>query len=135
VAIRPGKPILFAQVPSEDEKSFVPVFGMPGNPVSTTVALEFFVKPFLRRFFGLKTEAVTTAKVQSSVRKPEGLRCFFKAKIQREKGESQIEILAKQGSYLVGNFGSVNSWAILPETSEAGEVGSVVEYCEMNGGL
>ncbi len=48
VAVKPGKPVLFAR----RGKSFV--FGLPGNPVSTFVIFEVFVKPFLYRLMGIE---------------------------------------------------------------------------------
>ena len=48
VAIRPGKPFTFAL----DEKSATPFFGLAGNPVSTLVGFELFVRPALRLLSG-----------------------------------------------------------------------------------
>jgi molybdopterin molybdotransferase len=48
VAVKPGKPVLFAR----RGKSFI--FGLPGNPVSTFVIFEVFVKPFLYRRMGIE---------------------------------------------------------------------------------
>lgn len=46
VAIKPGKPVLFARVGDK------PVFALPGNPLSAACGVEVFVKPFLRASFG-----------------------------------------------------------------------------------
>jgi molybdopterin molybdotransferase len=48
VAVKPGKPVLFAR----RGKGFI--FGLPGNPVSTFVIFEVFVKPFLYRRMGIE---------------------------------------------------------------------------------
>ena len=47
-AIRPAKPLVFAEIGG----SKIPVFGLPGNPVSALVAFELFVKPALRKLAG-----------------------------------------------------------------------------------
>jgi len=47
VSVRPGRPTLFAQ------KGERHVFGLPGNPVSTFIIFEVFVKPYLFRRMGL----------------------------------------------------------------------------------
>jgi molybdopterin molybdotransferase len=47
VSVKPGKPTLFARRGSQH------VFGLPGNPVSTFVIFELFVKPFLYRRMGI----------------------------------------------------------------------------------
>src|SRR5207302_7799570 len=46
VALRPGKPLMFATV------SGVPLIGLPGNPVSSLVAFELFVRPTLLKLQG-----------------------------------------------------------------------------------
>jgi molybdopterin molybdotransferase len=47
LAVKPGKPTLFAR------KGGTFVFGLPGNPVSTFIIFEVFVKPFLYRWMGI----------------------------------------------------------------------------------
>lgn len=51
VAIQPGKPTVFAR----DNKKFV--FGLPGNPVSTYIIFEIFVKHFLSLCSGMNTSS------------------------------------------------------------------------------
>ena len=48
VAMKPGKPVLFGVTPS---KSIV--FGLPGNPVSSLVCFELFVRPAIRKLMAL----------------------------------------------------------------------------------
>src|SRR5919106_715718 len=55
VAIRPAKPLAFGVVRSHGDGSRrreVPVFGLPGNPVSSLVSFELFARPGLRRLAG-----------------------------------------------------------------------------------
>jgi molybdopterin molybdotransferase len=58
VSVKPGKPTLFARHPRGAW-----VFGLPGNPVSTFVIFEVFVKPFLYGLMGLPWEAATHSGV------------------------------------------------------------------------
>lgn len=51
VAIKPGKPLLFGRV-RRDDGGWCHVFGLPGNPVSTFVTFEIFVRPFLLAWMG-----------------------------------------------------------------------------------
>ncbi|KAK1999143.1 hypothetical protein LX36DRAFT_497155 [Colletotrichum falcatum] len=60
VAMRPGHPVLFAQVPSQSRD--VPVFGLPGNPGSTATGFRFLVVPFLRSWQHQAAEAPVMAK-------------------------------------------------------------------------
>ena len=52
VAIRPGKPILFAKIRGKSKA----IFGLPGNPISSAACFRFFVYPYLRNLLGIKEE-------------------------------------------------------------------------------
>ena len=52
VAIRPGKPILFAKIRGKQKA----IFGLPGNPISSAACLRFFVYPYLRESLGVDVE-------------------------------------------------------------------------------
>ncbi|MEZ6196520.1 MAG: molybdopterin molybdotransferase MoeA [Planctomycetota bacterium] len=62
VAIKPGKPLLFGSLDVEGRRVFV--FGLPGNPVSSFVTFELFVRPFLR---GLTGRAATPLEIRVRV--------------------------------------------------------------------
>ncbi len=51
VAIRPGKPILFAKIKGKSKA----IFGLPGNPISSAACFRFFVYPYLRNLLGIKS--------------------------------------------------------------------------------
>jgi molybdopterin molybdotransferase len=52
VAIRPGKPILFAKIRGKQKA----IFGLPGNPMSSAACFRFFVYPYIQYIFGLNEE-------------------------------------------------------------------------------
>ena len=117
-AIRPGKPLLFARL---GKTAF---FGVPGNPVSTAVAIRFFVEPYLRALRGEQPEVGQLIKLKNGIKKPEGLRCFFKAKCFLEGDNASVEVLPGQESFKVSPLLEANSWVVLPEAGswvEAGE--------------
>jgi molybdopterin molybdotransferase len=106
-AIRPGKPGLFARF---DKGPLF--FGLPGNPISTVVGLRFYVEPCLRELLGRPHDHPFRSTLSSSVDKPEGLRCFYKA---RRLPEGRIEILPGQASFQIHSLLSADCWAVLPE--------------------
>lgn len=121
VAIRPGKPICFGEFGKEKKR---PVFfGLPGNPVSTAVGARFFVEPYLRSLLRLPAEKGLRAKLLNSSEKPQGLRCFFKAKARAVDGGIAAEILAAQGSYVLSSLLEANCWAVLEEAGESVDAG------------
>ncbi len=113
VSIRPGKPILFARF-----KEGPAVFGLPGNPVSTVVGMKFFVEPYLRELQARPQEIPIRARFQSAgrpMRKPPGLRCFYKARLTLSEGEPQVEALAEQMSFMVRPLLEANAWVVFSE--------------------
>jgi molybdopterin molybdotransferase len=123
VLIRPGKPLLLAEFPNHG-----PIFfGLPGNPVATVVGLRFFVDPFLRARMGLAEEKPSWARVTETVRKPDGLKCFFKAQVHLGKGEPAVTILPGQPSFMVSPLLQSTAWGVLPEAGREIQKGEWVE--------
>ncbi len=126
VAIRPGKPILFAEFGSHGKNAVF--FGIPGNPVSTAVGLRFFVEPYLRQCLGLPPEKPLRIPLSQTVSKPEGMRCFFKGRIQiGDQGRTEVEALKGQASYIVSALVEANAWVVLPEAGEQVGAGTEVD--------
>lgn len=116
VSIRPGKPILFAELKTSEKP--MAFFGMPGNPVSTAVGCRFFLMPYLRALSGLGLEKPVTAKLTITAKKPRGLRCFFKARAHFSAEGVQVEAMKSQASYVVSSLTEANCWVVFPEDEE-----------------
>ncbi len=108
VAIRPGKPILFAELEGTT------VLAMPGNPMAAAVGFRFFMRPYLEVVRGEREELPWTAKLEHSVKTPEGLTAFFVGKLQSVHGSLEIDVFDKQASYCVSGLANANAWALLP---------------------
>jgi molybdopterin molybdotransferase len=122
VAIRPGKPGFVASF-----KNGPILFGIPGNPVSTAVALRFFVSPALDVLQDLAPTALQIAALASDTRKPEGLRCFYKAHVDLTGPHAQVTAHASQPSFMVSPLLESNAWVVLPEEGALARTGSQVE--------
>lgn len=131
VAMRPGKPLLFAEFASGPI-----VFGFPGNPVSSVVAFRFFLEPLLRSLLGSKVEMSYQLPLAEDVKKPEDLCCFWKAKIENPAGSefnnefcngSKIKTLKGQESFRIKPLIAANHWAVLPEGKGLYKAGELVE--------
>ena len=122
-AIRPGKPILFASIQGGPD-----IFGLPGNPVSGVVGVRFFVEAYLRQRLGYPREMLRSAILAAAVKKPPGLRCFYKASIESLAGTTKIRVLPGQMSFMVKPLLESTAWAILPEDRDGLEAGEVIEY-------
>ena len=114
VAIRPGKPILFAKFKNK-EKSF---FGLPGNPISSAACFRFFVYPYLLNILGIKIEKPFKAKLKNQYKKKKNFTRFLKSKlISTTNGNLQIEVLKGQESFRIKSFVKSNVWGVF----EAGQ--------------
>jgi molybdopterin molybdotransferase len=122
VAIRPGKPILYARLPGGKH-----LFGLPGNPLAVAVGMRFFVIPALRAMQGMCAEVFTPAICSEAVRSRGQLRFFAKAhRTVDSEARSRVEILPGQESFRIGTLLKANCWAVIPERSEDLPAGSTV---------
>lgn len=124
-AIRPGKPILFATINYGGTERYI--FGIPGNPVSTAVGYNFFVKPFLEMLCGVQPDEKSQVILANEVKKPKDLRCFFKAKLLNDRDHLRVEVLSGQASFMVSPLIHADAWVILPEDSSSIQAGQSVE--------
>ncbi len=124
-AIRPGKPVLFASFNYKNRTRFI--FGLPGNPVSTAVGLKFFIKPFIDLLLTGNTEKPMRAVLSADTKKPEGLRCFFKAKVNLDDPEARVESLKGQSSFMVSPLIHSNAWVVFSEAGSLVKKGTEVE--------
>jgi molybdopterin molybdotransferase len=122
IAIKPAKPFAFGLVGE------VPVFGLPGNPVSSMVSFELLARPALRRMAGhtelhrLSIDAVA----------PDGLRRSVDGKIhlarvvaRQQGGTWVVRSAGGQGSHQLAAMAAANALAVLPDGDGIEPGGSV----------
>lgn len=129
VAMRPGKPLLFARLPGG-----VLYFGLPGNPVSGAVGMRFFVEPFLRACLGQPQERPLRAPLAASVTKKPGF-CMLQKAIVRgdEQGYLSVHLMKGQESFRIQPLLHSNAWAVLPEAGESLPAGTPVDLYGVSG--
>ena len=111
VAIRPGKPILFAKIAGKQKA----IFGLPGNPISSAACFRFFVYPYLENLLGVVKEKPIKAILKNEFIKKENFTRFVKSKLNTTKdGKIEVEILKGQESFRVQSFVKSNIWTMLP---------------------
>lgn len=115
VAIKPGKPILFAIL--KDGRYY---FGLPGNPISVAVGLRFFVQALIRHILGMSEEKNPRGALTHPFEKKGGFRHFLKAHRQSdEQGLVQLKILDSQESFKISPLLEMNCWAIVDEETNS----------------
>src|SRR5258708_3011651 len=123
VAIRPGKPVVFAICKGK------PVFGLPGNPVSTMVTFALFVQPAVDILAGAEVrplpfvQAVLTAPLSE---KP-GLTHFLPARVTWHGERAQVSPVVWQGSGDVVAMAHANCLMVVPPERERIDAGEVVQ--------
>jgi molybdopterin molybdotransferase len=113
VAMKPGKPFSFGM------NGRVPVFGLPGNPVSTFVAFELFVRPALLAMQGANVTARPRAPVHliRGYRKQAGRAHFVRARVTRNGEHLIAQPHPKQGSAILSSLIGCNALVVLPAES------------------
>lgn len=115
VAIRPGKPLVFGRA---SEKFF---FGLPGNPVSTFVTFELFVRPAIAMLQGAQFEPPTLlrARLAKPFRQRTGLTTFVPARVQTLNGDPAVELVGWQGSGDLVGVAAANCFLVVhPEQTD-----------------
>ena len=124
VAIRPGKPIMFAKFKNKN-KSF---FGLPGNPISSAACFKFFVYPYLREILGMKKEKPFTAVLKKKYSKKKEFTRFIKSKISiNKKGIIEVEVLKGQESFRIKSLIKSNNWAVFKSGKENFKKGELID--------
>lgn len=125
VAIRPGKPAVFCCCRNK------PVFGLPGNPVSTMVTFELFVVPAIELLSGHMPNplALFKAKLAHPVKEKPPLAHFLPARVTWPDGEPTVEAIHWEGSGDIGSVVKGNCFLVVHESKlnfAAGEMADVL---------
>jgi len=130
VAIRPAKPLAFGTVQGK------PVFGLPGNPVSSLVSFELFARPALRqmaghrRLFRRQVDAVVAEPIR---RRPDGkLHLVRVLAAVGEDGRWRVRPVGGQGSHQLAAAAAANALALVPD-GEGAAAGSTVKALVLSG--
>ena len=129
VAIRPGKPIMFAKF--NNNKCF---FGLPGNPISSVACFRFFVIPLLFKSLGLKAEKPIFAKLKNKFSKKKKFTRFVKGKLTFDKkGYVQFEVFEGQESYKIKPFVKSNAWGVFKDGVSVFNKGNLIDVYSASG--
>lgn len=123
VRMRPGAPLGFGIVGG------LPWIGLPGNPVSTMVTFDLFVRPVIRRMLGheLLYRRPTAVKLEERVQIRAKLTHFLRAIVTvNGGGETTARLTGPQGSGILTSMSLANALLIVPEDRQRVEAGEVL---------
>ena len=114
VAIKPAKPLAFGLVDG------TPVFGLPGNPVSSMVSFELFARPGLRKMMGHSPgtwhrQPVVGRAAGPLRRRPDGKIHFARVRVEYAGGQYRATSAGGQGSHQLSAMAAADALAVLPD--------------------
>jgi len=114
VAMKPGKPLAFGRIGK------TPIFGLPGNPVSSFVSFEQFVRPSLRKVLGCSdlSHKTVQAKLTRTINKKPGRLHFLSSIVSWADGEYTVTPAGEQGSGILKSAANANGLLIFPLEAE-----------------
>ncbi|MGW9133802.1 molybdotransferase-like divisome protein Glp [Streptomyces sp. NPDC055681] len=125
LAMQPGKPQGFGSIGPEH----TPLLALPGNPVSSYVSFELFVRPAIRTLMGLKDvtrpTVRATLKTDRTLTSPSGKRQFLRGTYDAEEGT--VTPVGGSGSHLIAALAQADALIVLPEDVTSAESGTVTE--------
>jgi molybdopterin molybdotransferase len=142
VAVQPGKPFAFGTT-ERDDGSRILLFGLPGNPVSSFVTFELFVRPAIRALAGHPADRlmrpIDRAVLGEAVSKGHGRRAFIRVIAERDgagspirddRGRVRVRLAggaSGQGSHVLSALAVADALAVVPEADDELPAGSDVE--------
>lgn len=116
VLIRPGSPFSFGLI-ERPGRPPLPVFGLPGNPVSVLVTFEILVRPALRRMQGRSAiyPAVQQVVAGEAIRSPAGLVRFLRVRLEPgTDGIPSAYLTGPQGSGILTSVAAADALLVMP---------------------
>ncbi|MER5276248.1 gephyrin-like molybdotransferase Glp [Streptomyces sp. NPDC002809] len=125
LAMQPGKPQGFGSIGPDH----TPLLALPGNPVSSYVSFELFVRPAIRTLMGLPDVNRPTARASlvtdKALSSPAGRRQFLRGTYDAEAGT--VTPVGGSGSHLIAALAQADALIVLPEDVTSAEPGTDTE--------
>lgn len=118
--IQPGRPVVFGRVPfgtnASTRAGHKYFFGLPGNPVSSIVTFELFARPMLEGLAGMKARPLifVHARLKAEIRVKPGLTRFLPAILSGKYANSDVDLVAWQGSGDIAAQSRSNCYLVIP---------------------
>jgi molybdopterin molybdotransferase len=124
VELKPGKPVWFGEFARDERRCYV--FGLPGNPVSSLVCFELFVRTAIRRLMGEEPAVppAVSAKLQHVHHQPADRPTFHPARLTWTDAGPEISLVPWHGSSDLQATVTANAMAFVPgeaRTYQSGE--------------
>jgi molybdopterin molybdotransferase len=123
LAMQPGKPQGFGSIGPDH----TPLLALPGNPVSSYVSFEVFVRPAIRTLMGVddihRPATRATLRTDKALTSPAGRRQFLRGRY----ANGEVTPVGGAGSHLIAALAHADALIVVPETAESVEPGTEVD--------
>jgi molybdopterin molybdotransferase len=128
IRMRPGAPVGFGLLPG------MPWIGLPGNPVSTMVTFELFVRPAIRRMMGhtLPFRRTVTVRAAEPIRLKPRLQHFLRGIVTEGAAGPEARLTGPQGSGILTSMVRANALLVIPEGQFETPAGATVTALILN---
>jgi molybdopterin molybdotransferase len=137
VAIQPGKPLAYGRAAGPGGGR-CHLFGLPGNPVSSFVTFELFVRPLLRRLAGERDSLgrlTVRAQLAQPVRTSLERRAFLRVRLETDTSSQagyRAHTAGEQGSHVLSALALADGLAVIPEGVQTLPEGAEVEVIRLD---
>lgn len=127
VRVRPGKPVWFGRLESADRQCCV--FGLPGNPVSSMVCFELFVRTAMRQMNGVATvrPQSVSARLSHSHSHKDDRETYFPAAVDWAAEGPVVSLMNWHGSSDLQSTVDANAMAVFPAEPREYTAGQTVD--------
>lgn len=128
VCMKPGKPIAFGTLRCGSDVK-LPHLGLPGNPVSSMITFEIFVRPAIQKMLGRScySRRYIDAVIEDSIKNKDGRRIFARVKLNERDGKYFAKLTGSQGSGILTSMSQADGLAVVPETTTAVNPGANIK--------
>jgi molybdopterin molybdotransferase len=122
VRMKPGKPLAFGLMQG------VPHLGLPGNPVSSMIVSELFVRPAIFKLMGkdIFPRPVIQAVMEGDILNTDNRRIFARVVLRKSDGQYHAHLTGPQGSGILTSMVHADALAIIPENVDRVKKGDMV---------
>jgi molybdenum cofactor synthesis domain-containing protein len=137
IAVQPGKPLAYG-VAERPDGGTAHFFGLPGNPVSSFVTFELFVRPLLRRLAGHRDalgRPIVRARLADRVTSSPGRRTYARVTLAPDgdaTGGLVASLAGGQGSHVLSALAAADGLAIVPEELDELPAGADVDVIRLD---
>lgn len=129
IRMKPGKPSAFGLIRRGSDRPGLPHVGLPGNPVSSMITFEQFVRPAILKMLGHSNleKPTVRAVIEDRIANKDGRRIYSRVFVRKSGDVYKARLTGPQGSAILTSMVNANGLAVVPETVSQVNPGDIVD--------